>query len=360
MKFKNKFIFTILLFLVCILFASNITYASSSTIDYTNNGQDMSIEYPFDTSLYNYFVCYTNTSRQTYLRVFYFSKSLNYHFVFDNYYNGAGNFDGVRISVADENNNFQSFELYSSYGSSWEHYTYNNSYIFVYAYELNDYDFQVYENTDSNTIDNTDLQVFWGAGANSGESGDGNTNSIVDELQNPYGSYQLNSDDDDDTNYFGDDYEDSTGTSWFSSLINWLLTPFKYFAKILTKIWNFFKDFFTKLLAGLFDFIKYIFVPDTDELIFDDVKETIYNKFAFIGSFSQIQSDFQNVFDNESECPTFYITLPQFLGGSQVSPIDFRFYNQYRSVIHGFIIAVSYFFFIKKTFFKIPKIVKGE
>lgn len=192
--------------------------------------------------------------------------------------------------------------------------------------------------------------VFREAGGSSGGNG----------LQNPYGEYNYSSEDTSGGEYVDSDFEDTSDGGWLSKLTNWLKAPFQKLAQLLAKIFNFFVNFIQRILAGFFDFFVTVFVPDTDDIIFDDVKETLLNKFPFIDSFRQIQNDFVNAFDNETGCPTFTITLPAFLGGSTVSPIDFRFYNQYRGWINGFIIASSYFLFIRKMYYKIPSMIRGE
>ena len=199
-------------------------------------------------------------------------------------------------------------------------------------------------------------------GSQSGTSGGGNTtsNTTSNELSNPYGNYITNSLSNSNTNTFGDDFEDNSDTSWFGSLINWLLTPFRFFAEKLIDIWDFFSNLIHNLLVGLFDFFKTILVPNKDDIVFNEVRETLYNKFPIISSFRTLLNSFQNSFDNEAVCPSFIITFPNFLGGGIVNVLDLRFYNQYRSYINGFIVAVSYYLFIRKMYYKIPKLVKGE
>lgn len=106
-------------------------------------------------------------------------------------------------------------------------------------------------------------------------------------------------------------------------------------------------------------FLKIAFVPKTENLVFDDVRQTLYNKFSFIKSFEEIHDSFDEKFNQEENCPNFSITLPDFLGGATVNPINFSFFNQYRTFIHVFIIAVSYFVFIEKIYKLVPKILKG-
>lgn len=107
-------------------------------------------------------------------------------------------------------------------------------------------------------------------------------------------------------------------------------------------------------------FLKLAFIPDTEDLIFDDVKDTLYSKFPFISSIEKILEDFKTVFSNESSKPNFTVSLPAFLGVGTFSIIDFSFFDNYRGLIHGFIIAVSYYLFITKLYKKMPQIVKGE
>lgn len=107
-------------------------------------------------------------------------------------------------------------------------------------------------------------------------------------------------------------------------------------------------------------FLKLAFVPNVDNLAFDDVKDTLYGKFPFISSIEENLNDFKEKFNNEESVPNLTVTLPSFLGVGTFSIIDFSFFNNYRGMIHAFIIAVSYFLFIFKLYKKMPSIVKGE
>lgn len=133
-----------------------------------------------------------------------------------------------------------------------------------------------------------------------------------------------------------------------------MVSPFEKFEEILESIFNFLNPFSEDF------FLKIAFVPDTDNLIFDEVKDVLYSKFKFIKSIEKIHNDFNDNFNKYASCPDFTIKLPAFLGGSLVKPIDFRFFNDYRIIIHGLIIALSYFFFIKKLSHKLPNLIKGE
>ncbi len=103
-------------------------------------------------------------------------------------------------------------------------------------------------------------------------------------------------------------------------------------------------------------FLKIAFVPDGDSIRTDVIETTIKNKFSFFSNFSNFFGLVFNSLADESE-PEFMITLPGFLGGGTYEAIDFSFYNNYRSWIHGVIIAVSYFLFIKKIAKIIPSVI---
>lgn len=152
-----------------------------------------------------------------------------------------------------------------------------------------------------------------------------------------------------------------------SGVINAIKDLFSLIGNKFSSLFSFFEPLFDRLFS-LLDyinpfsknfFLKIAFIPNIEDIIFDDVKNALYEKFAFLSSFEEIHKSFENTFNNETGCPEFTITLPSFLGGSVVKPIDFRFFNNYRGLIHGFIIAISYFLFIEKTYKKIPNIIKG-
>lgn len=275
-------------------------------------------------------------------------NSYDYHFV------NIGYFEGVSVNfiLCNEPFTFSNNRILSSSETTIVYAYYHDEFsnpVTHYNGVVYSYDNVVF--TDYDIInDSTGEVVFRQAGGSSGGNG----------LQNPYGEYNYSSEDTSGGEYVDSDFEDTSDGGWLSKLTNWLKAPFQKLAQLLAKIFNFFVNFIQRILSGFFDFFVTVFVPDTDDIIFDDVKETLLNKFPFIDSFRQIQNDFVNAFDNETGCPTFTITLPVFLGGSTVSLIDFRFYNQYRSWINGFIIASSYFLFIRKMYYKIPSMIRGE
>lgn len=138
-----------------------------------------------------------------------------------------------------------------------------------------------------------------------------------------------------------------------NKLLSWLASPFESIIHGIKSLIEYINPFSDKF------FLKIAFVPETNNLIFDEVKETLYNKFGFISSFEKIHNSFENLFNKNEGMPSFTITLPDFLGGATVTPINFSFFDNYRGFIHGFIIAVSYFLFIEKIYKTIPKILKG-
>lgn len=103
-------------------------------------------------------------------------------------------------------------------------------------------------------------------------------------------------------------------------------------------------------------FLKIALVPAEGSIKTDLIEETMKKKFSFFTAFPDFIGSIFSSLSND-EVPEFYITLPSFLGGGTYSCIDFSFYTQYRSWIHGFIIGVSYLLFIKKVVKMIPGII---
>lgn len=143
-----------------------------------------------------------------------------------------------------------------------------------------------------------------------------------------------------------DIFKTSVGT-WFTNLVTSL-------TNLLSYINPFNENFFGYKIIDLFmDLLETLFIPSDD--IFDDLYLTIYNKFTFI---FQIRDLFMQLFINFNygdEVPSFNITYR----GVTVGVIDFEPYLEYRSWLHGIILAISWVIFIRKQFNKIPSLIGG-
>jgi hypothetical protein len=112
------------------------------------------------------------------------------------------------------------------------------------------------------------------------------------------------------------------------------------------------------LVKLLLDGLKALFIPK--ENFFSDFLADCYEKFnGKIPIFKQVKDlfgDFIGIISKTYDEPPI---LNIDVNGVKVSIIDFSVYADYRPFIHGLIIAFSYFFFIRKTVKRIPKMLGG-
>lgn len=179
-------------------------------------------------------------------------------------------------------------------------------------------------------------------------------------------------------------------------MCNWFEERFsnigKWFEDLGINIGNWFKDLWTNIDNGLRslseDFnngltsignwfsnlgqgIKDFFIKkDTDERNetndktsdmeskTQEVNGIISNKFGAFYTLKDFLVDFWNsIQDSGDTPPEFKLTLPEFCGGATVNAIDFTFYNNYRSYIHGIIAGICYYVYIKRIIREIPYII---
>lgn len=146
-------------------------------------------------------------------------------------------------------------------------------------------------------------------------------------------------------------------------IINWLNPASEDF--ILLKLWNFLTDivsylnpfsenfFGLKLVEFIGDLLKELFIPDED--LFSNLQIEIQNKFKFTTQISQLFETLLSDFDYGDKIPSFSINYE----GVSVDIIDFSPYLQYRTWLHSIILGISWFIFIRKTFYKIPNLIGG-
>lgn len=90
-----------------------------------------------------------------------------------------------------------------------------------------------------------------------------------------------------------------------------------------------------------------------------NVNGLISDKFNAFYSLKDFLSEFWNaIFEADEEVPEFTVTLPEFCGGGTYNVLDLRFYNQYRSYIHGIIAGICYFAYIKKLYQSLPNVIR--
>lgn len=146
-------------------------------------------------------------------------------------------------------------------------------------------------------------------------------------------------------------------------LLDWLNPTSENF--ILKQLWEFLTNIISylnpfhenflgrKLVELIGNLLNDLFVPEED--IFGNLQENIRNKFYFTTQIQEIFESLLNDFDYGDSVPSFSITYY----GKTVNIIDFSPYLEYRSWLHAIILGISWFVFIRKTFYKIPGIIGG-
>lgn len=127
-----------------------------------------------------------------------------------------------------------------------------------------------------------------------------------------------------------------------------------FFGELLSYINPFSENFFVyKLIDLLGNLLRLLFVPENNP--FESLSVKLDEKFAFV---NQIKSLFSSLlgFNNYGEnVPSFTLTWY----GATVAIIDFSLFLNYRTWIHGIILAIAWAVFIFKTYRKLPSIIGG-
>lgn len=134
---------------------------------------------------------------------------------------------------------------------------------------------------------------------------------------------------------------------------------------ILLKLWNFLTDivsyinpfsdnFLGKKIVELFsDLLKLLFIPENNP--FEDLKSKFDEKFSFVGQIKVLINDLLGFNNYGEKVPEFNMTW----SGVTFSLIDFSLFLNYRSWLHGIILAIAWFTFLFKTYKKLPSIIGG-
>lgn len=150
---------------------------------------------------------------------------------------------------------------------------------------------------------------------------------------------------------------------FFANLLDYL-NPFSE-NFILLKLWNFLveiisyinpfsENFFVyKLIELLSDLLKFLFVPENNS--FDDLSSKFNEKFAFVEQIKTLVNDLLGFNNYGDKAPSFNMTWK----GVTFALIDFSLFLDYRSWLHGIILAVAWFAFLFKTYKKLPSIIGG-
>lgn len=140
----------------------------------------------------------------------------------------------------------------------------------------------------------------------------------------------------------------------FNAIKEGLTNILNLFSKLLSYINPFSENFFVyKLIELLGNLLKFLFVPEGNT--FENIQEKINTKFIFV---NQIKEMFSNLLGYNSygdTLPTFSINYE----GQTLNIIDFSLFTDYRNWLHGIILAVAWFFYIRKLYNKLPTIIGG-
>lgn len=115
---------------------------------------------------------------------------------------------------------------------------------------------------------------------------------------------------------------------------------------------NAIKGFFDSLQNGLIEGLKSLFIPSDN--LFQDFKTTIESKFKFIDQITDLGEALINA-EFGDEPPSNKLTIY----GSTVEFMNWDLYEEYKELIDGIIIAVSYYFYIQKLIKRIPGVIGG-
>ena len=140
----------------------------------------------------------------------------------------------------------------------------------------------------------------------------------------------------------------------FEGIAQGIVNLGEHFSNVISYLNPFSENFFgIKLIEFIGDLLSNLFVPKED--MFGNLQENIKNKFYFTTQIQEIFESLLNDFDYGDSVPSFSITYY----GKTVDIIDFSPYLEYRSWLHAIILGISWFIFIRKTFYKIPGIIGG-
>lgn len=142
---------------------------------------------------------------------------------------------------------------------------------------------------------------------------------------------------------------------FFNSITQGITDLFNKFVDLLSYVNPFSDNFFGKKIIELFsDLFKYLFVPENNPFI--GLSDTFNEKFAFVSQVKDLANSLLGDIDyGEDNIPSFNINY----NGTEVSIIDFTLFLQYRTWLHGIILAIAWFIFIDRLFKRLPGIIGG-
>ena len=113
------------------------------------------------------------------------------------------------------------------------------------------------------------------------------------------------------------------------------------------------KFFGYKIIDGIVAGIEFLFKPQGDT--FSNLYNKLNEKFPFINQIKTLAHSLLGFEDYGTTTPSFEITYM----GTKAKIIDFSPFLSYRVWLHGIILAISWFSFIKKLYNRMPKVVGG-
>lgn len=141
-----------------------------------------------------------------------------------------------------------------------------------------------------------------------------------------------------------------------NKIVSWV-NPFSedfFLSKLFSWINPFSENFFGKKLIELFfDLLESLFIPNNNP--FSELSNKFNTKFSFINQIKDLLCSLLGFNNYGENCPTFEMTWR----GVTFAFIDFSMFLQYRLWLHGIILAISWFIFIKRTYYKLPGIIGG-
>lgn len=144
-----------------------------------------------------------------------------------------------------------------------------------------------------------------------------------------------------------------------------LAIPFEKLKECLDSIINFFKQvisyinpfsenfFVYKLIELLGSLLKFLFVPTENS--FNSIQEKINTRFYFLNQIKELFFNLIGYNNYGSELPIFSINYY----GQTVNIIDFSLFTNYRIWLHGIILAVAWFYYLRKLYNNLPRIIGG-
>lgn len=117
--------------------------------------------------------------------------------------------------------------------------------------------------------------------------------------------------------------------------------------------WDYITDIPNQIIEGLED----LFIPTVNP--FTSAYNIVITYFPFVEQVRQLALQLVSSEFYGNDIPTFTVDFSHFGGGS-VEIVDLSFYQPYRAIVHGIIIALSYSVFIMHLVKRLPTILTGN